>query len=59
MMLILIRVRTLDNPFKERLHKFLESKNKPFTISGVLEIANEKGVKLFPVSFKKITRKSS
>ena len=48
------RVRTLDNPFKERLHKFLESKNKPFTISGVLEIANEKGVKLFPVSFKKL-----
>ena len=48
------RVRTLDNPFKERLHKFLESKNKPFTISGALEIANEKGVKLFPVSFKKL-----
>ena len=46
------RVRTLDAPFKDRLHKFLESKNKPFTISGVLEIAKEKGVKLFPVSFK-------
>ena len=37
------RVRTLDSPFKERLHRFLESKNKPFTISGVLEIAREKG----------------
>lgn len=46
------RVRTLDAPFKERLHSFLESKNKPFTISGVLEIAKEKGVRLYPVSFK-------
>ena len=47
-------VRTLDAPFKERLHKELESKNKPFTIAGVLEIAKENGVKLFPVSFKSI-----
>ena len=46
------RVRTLDSPFKERLHEFLESKNKPFTISGVLELAQEKGVILYPVSFK-------
>ena len=48
------KVNTLDAPFKERLHKFLESKNKPFTIAGVLEVAKEKGVKLYPVSFKKI-----
>ena len=47
-------VRSLDSPFKERLHKYLESKNKPFTIGGVLEIAKEKGVNLYPVSFKKI-----
>jgi len=47
-------VHTLDAPFKERLHKVLESKNKPFTIAGVLEIAKEKGVSLFPVSFKSI-----
>jgi len=47
-------VHTLDAPFKERLHKDLESKNKPFTIPGVLEIAKEKGVSLFPVSFKSI-----
>ena len=47
-------VRTLDAPFKERLHKELELKNKPFTIAGVLEIAKENGVKLFPVSFKSI-----
>ncbi len=48
------KVRTLDSPFKERLHKFLESKNKPFTIAGVLEVAKEKGVSLYPVSFKSI-----
>ena len=47
-------VHTLDAPFKERLHKELESKNKSFTIAGVLEIAQENGVKLFPVSFKSI-----
>ena len=40
-------VHTLDAPFKERLHQDLESKNKPFTIAGVLEIAKEKGVYLF------------
>jgi len=47
-------VRTLDAPFKERLHKELELKNKPFTVAGVLEIAKDKGVLLFPVSFKSI-----
>jgi 2-oxoglutarate ferredoxin oxidoreductase subunit alpha len=47
-------VGTLDNYFKERLHQKLESKNKPFTIDGVLEIAREKGVNLYPVSFKTI-----
>ena len=47
-------VRTLDAPFKERLHKELESKNKPFTVAGVLEIAKDNGVLLFPVSFKSI-----
>jgi len=47
-------VHTLDNYFKARLHKELESKNKPFTIAGVLEIAKEKGVHLYPVSFREI-----
>ena len=47
-------VRTLDAQFKERLHKELESKNKPFTVAGVLEIAKDNGVLLFPVSFKSI-----
>ena len=48
------KVRTLDAPFKERLHAYLKTKNKPQTVSGVLELAKEKGVKLYPVSFKKI-----
>ena len=48
------KVHTLDTPFRDRLHKELESKNKPFSIAGVLEIAKEKGVKLYPVSFKAI-----
>ena len=47
-------VHTLDTYFKERLHKELESKNKPFTITGVLEIAKEKGVNLYPVSFREL-----
>jgi 2-oxoglutarate ferredoxin oxidoreductase subunit alpha len=47
-------VHTLDAPFKERLHKELELKNKSFTISSVLEIAKDNGVKLFPVSFKSL-----
>ena len=48
------KVHTLDTPFRKRLHKELESKNKPFSIAGVLEIAKENGVKLYPVSFKAI-----
>ena len=47
-------VRTLDNDFKKRLHNELESKNKPFTIAGVLEIAKESGVNLYPVSFREL-----
>jgi 2-oxoglutarate ferredoxin oxidoreductase subunit alpha len=47
-------VHTLDGPFKERLHAYLESKNKSFTISGVLEIAQENGVNVYPISFREI-----
>ncbi len=47
-------VNTLDDPFRQRLHQTLESANKPFTISGVLELAKERGVQLFPVSFKEL-----
>jgi len=45
-------VRTLDELFKSRLHKLLESKNKEFSVPGILEIAKENGVKLYPVSFR-------
>lgn len=48
------RVLTLDLPFKKRLHAILSSQNKPFTIKSALELAEQKGVKLFPVSFKGI-----
>ena len=48
------RVSTLDDQFRARLHKTLEAADKPFTISGVLELLKEKGVKLFPVSFKEL-----
>ncbi|MGI0086548.1 MAG: 2-oxoacid:ferredoxin oxidoreductase subunit alpha [Nitrosotalea sp.] len=47
-------IPTLDKPFKERLEKYLLSKNKPFTVHGVLEAAKERGVTLYPVSFKAI-----
>ncbi|MGB6463835.1 MAG: 2-oxoacid:ferredoxin oxidoreductase subunit alpha [Nitrosotalea sp.] len=47
-------IPTLDKPFKERLEKYLSSKNKPFTVQGVLEAAKERGVILYPVSFKTI-----
>ena len=47
-------VHSLDQPFKSRLHKELEAENKPFTISGVLEKLKEKGVNLYPVSFRTI-----
>ncbi len=47
-------IPTLDKPFKERLEKYLLSKNKPFTVQGVLEVAKDRGVILYPVSFKTI-----
>ena len=47
-------VRTIDEAFRGRLHRRLESEDKPFTIAGALEVAREKGVRLFPVSFKDI-----
>ncbi len=47
-------VATLGEPFKDRLQQALKQKNKPFTIAGALEAAKEKGVKLYPVSFRSI-----
>ena len=50
-------VHTLDPYFKARLHKSLESKNKEFSINGILETAKERGVHLYPVSFRDILAK--
>jgi len=47
-------VPTLDQPFKDRLVKYLASKNKPITIQGMLDSAKERGVTLYPISFKAI-----
>ncbi|MGI0007822.1 MAG: 2-oxoacid:acceptor oxidoreductase family protein, partial [Nitrosotalea sp.] len=47
-------VHTLDAQFKERLKKYLLSKNKPLTIQGSLDDAKERGITLYPVSFKEI-----
>jgi 2-oxoglutarate/2-oxoacid ferredoxin oxidoreductase subunit alpha len=47
-------VPTLDPQFKQRLLEHISSKNKPATIQGMLDIAKERGVTLYPVSFKTI-----
>lgn len=47
-------VNTLEQDFKERLHHRLGTANKPFTIKGVLETLQERGVKVYPVSFRDI-----
>ncbi len=47
-------VHTLDQFFKSRLKKELETKNKPLTIAGVIEVAKEKGVMLYPISFRTV-----
>ncbi len=50
-------VHTLDAPFKARLLPHLASKNKKPTVEGVLELAQENGVKLCPISFREILSK--
>jgi len=50
-------VHTLDFFFKSRLEKYLKSKNKEFSIKGILETAKERGVILLPVSFREILSK--
>lgn len=47
-------IPTLDPKFKERLKKYLVSKNRPLTIQGALDEAKERGVTLYPFSFKEI-----
>lgn len=48
------KVHTLDAEFKERLHKRLDESNTEHSIGGVLQQARKNGVRLYPVSFKKI-----
>ena len=50
-------VHSLDIIFKTRLEKYLKSKNKEFSIKGILETAKERGVILLPVSFREILSK--
>ncbi|MGI0004343.1 MAG: 2-oxoacid:ferredoxin oxidoreductase subunit alpha [Candidatus Nitrosotenuis sp.] len=50
-------VHTIDDPFKARLVPFLASKNKKPTVQDVLELAQENGVRLCPISFKEILSK--
>jgi len=47
-------VNTLDTYFKSRLHKYLDTRNKNYTVSGILDSAKEDGVNLYPVSFRGI-----
>ncbi len=47
-------VATLDHLFKERLVKYLTSKNKPLTVQGMIDVAKERGIQIYPVSFKTI-----
>jgi 2-oxoglutarate ferredoxin oxidoreductase subunit alpha len=47
-------VSSLDPLFKDRLVKYLGSKGKPVTIQGALDAAKERGVTLYPISFKTI-----
>ncbi len=50
-------VHTIDAPFKARLLPYLASKNKKPTVQDVLELAQENGVKLCPISFREILSK--
>ncbi|MEK6962562.1 MAG: 2-oxoacid:ferredoxin oxidoreductase subunit alpha [Thermoproteota archaeon] len=47
-------VHTLDPYFKSRLHKYLDTKKKSYTVSGLLDSVKENGVNLYPVSFRGI-----
>ena len=47
-------VHNMDSNYKARLLKHLNSKNKPHTIQGILDISKERGVHLFPISFRNV-----
>jgi len=50
-------VFTLDQYFKARLEKSLKDKNKELSIKGILELTKERGINLYPVSFRDILAK--
>ena len=50
-------VHTLDQYFKSRLESNLQSQNKEFSIKGILEGAKDRGVNIYPVSFRDILSK--
>ena len=47
-------VITFEHDFKQRLQSLLNSKNKPNTVSGMLELASENGVSVHAVSFRSL-----
>ena len=47
-------VITFEDDFKKRLESILESKNKPNTVAGMLELASENGVSIHSVSFRNL-----
>jgi len=47
-------IPTIDQPFLDRLNSLFAGKNMEPTISSMLKIVQERGVKLYPVSFKSI-----
>ena len=47
-------VITFEHDFKQRLESLLNSKNKPDTVSGMLELASENGVSVHAVSFRSL-----
>lgn len=47
-------VITFEHDFKNRLQSLMKSKNKPDTVSGMLELASDNGVKIYPVSFRSL-----
>lgn len=47
-------VPTLESSFKSRLIGYLSSKNKEFSVQGLLDICKEKGIKIHLISFKNI-----
>ncbi len=50
-------VHTLDQYFKSRLESNLKFQKKEFSIKGILETAKDRGVNIYPVSFRDILSK--